>query len=152
MHSECYVRALSLRRASIDDASAIMRALRALLVSSEAPQMRFAHELYAQAYVRNAILRERIVFVGDFLVMFDIGSDWYMHPDVRYLIEQLILRVYHTGDGKVSDAIAALDELAAQHGCVAVVSGDTQRGKMVPHYQAAGFQVLGTQLIKVLAA
>lgn len=86
--------------------------------------------------------------MGDYLILFDVGCDWY--GCMPYLIEQLILRVYDAGSCRVEVAIAALDALAAEHGCVAIASGDTQRGKMVPLYHAAGFVTLGTQLLKVL--
>jgi hypothetical protein len=120
-----------------------------MLDKSPAPQMRYASLSKAMQYILGQATYEGRAWIADgYLVLYDIGSDWY--TDKVYLIEQLILKVYKT-DEPVTTAIAFLEQRARLHGCVMVAAGDTQVGYMTPKYQAAGYSVLGTQLYKEIA-
>lgn len=100
----------------------------------------------AMAYVEDAVRDNRAYIVDDtFFVMFDVGTLWFSQE--KFLLEQLVLRI-SSNNFHVGNAVDALIELAKFHGCTRVVVGDTQRGLMTPHYRAAGFEDLGTQLIK----
>lgn len=120
-------------------------ALLNMLAKSTAPQMKHADINTALFYIRLASSTQKAWLVDGYLVLYDVGSDWY--SDKTYLIEQLILRVYKT-EAPVEVAINFLAERAKFHGCVMVAAGDTQCGIMTPKYQAAGYSVLGTQLYK----
>jgi hypothetical protein len=120
-----------------------------MLAKSPAPQMRYADLETALLYIMHiAGVQGRAWIVDGYLVLYDIGADWYSKKP--YLIEQLILKVYDT-DAPVENAIAFLELRAKAHGCVMVAAGDTQVGYMTPKYQAAGYSVLGTQLYKEIA-
>lgn len=136
-----------LRRGTLADHAVIMHALLKLLEKSPAPQMKYADESTARAYLYDAIRDGRLWFVGGYMILVDVGSDWYSNR--KYLIEQMILKVYpNHPDTTVHDAIAALDTLQEHYGCVMTVVGDTQIGMMTPHYIEAGYTPIGTQLIK----
>lgn len=134
-----------MRKAEKLDLDVVMQKLKAMLDYSPAPQMRYADYHVAMASVVRAMREGRAYICNGYFIMVDVGSDWY--TDRRYLIEQIILKVYdapHT----VASAIAGLEEIAKEHGCHAIAVGDTQVGYMTPLYQAAGFTTIGTQLIK----
>lgn len=135
-----------MRLATPSDVPAIMAALRDMLKISPAPQMKYADVMQAELGVRHAVHEERAVFVGDYFIMYDIGSPWYSTS--KFLIEDIILRVHSIHGNKVADAISALDELKEKHGCIAVVVGDTQIGYMAPKYIKAGYTSMGQQLLK----
>lgn len=134
-----------LRLATQHDVAAILAACRWLISKSPAKQMQFAEPVAYECGIRHAIHEERGWIIGGFFIMVDVGRDWFSSH--KFLIEQLVLRIEKT-EHKVGVAIAALDTLQAHYGCSATMVGDTQVGYMVPHYQAAGFSVHGTQLIK----
>lgn len=134
-----------MRPAASLDVFPVMYALDAFLAKSPAPQMKYANRAVAERSVRRAIKQGRAFISNGFFLMVDVGSDWY--SDQRYLIEQIILRVYDTPH-KVASVIPDLDKLAEQFDCVLTVVGDTQIGYMTPHYTRAGYSTLGTQLVK----
>jgi hypothetical protein len=107
--------------------------------------MKYANIDIAIRNVRFAMAEQRAYYVDGYFIMVDEGSDWY--TDKKYLIEQIILKIHPT-HAPVSVAIAALDRIREEHGCVAIAAGDTQVGYMTPHYHAAGYTTLGTQLFK----
>lgn len=147
MFSQCSVTGSRMRNAEPSDLGPIRQALVAMLAFSKAPQMKYADIEVGMAHVSECVLTSKAVFVGDFLILFDTGRPWYSQQ--QYIIEDIILRVYRNHpDITVRDAIDHLSVLAAQHGCVAVAAGDTQAGRMTPHYHAAGFTTLGVQLFK----
>lgn len=125
-----------------------MAALLAMLKYSPAPQMKYAEPDVARAYLISAIAEQRVWFMGGYMLMVDVGSDWYGRR--KYLIEQIILKVYRDDDSVKLETVIGngLAYLADFYSCVATVVGDTQVGYMTPKYLAAGFQTLGTQLIK----
>lgn len=134
-----------MRPAATLDVAPVMAKLLAMLARSPAPQMKYADPIVAERSVRRAIKQGRAFICCGFFIMVDVGCDWY--SEHSYLIEQIILRVYDTG-APVTRAIDALDEIAAELGCVAIAVGDTQVGYMTPFYQLAGYKTLGTQLMK----
>lgn len=138
-----------MRFATQHEVPQIMAALRAMREKSPASQMKGITDIGAELGIRNLIHTGRAVIVEGYLILFDIGGDWYCLPEQAYLIELLILKVYPT-DQPVSVAVKALEVLARQHGCWRIAVGDTQVGYMTPKYQAEGYQVLGTQLMKEL--
>lgn len=136
-----------MRQALMGDMHAIGWAIAGMCTNSPARQMRHIDIPTARKYIEQAITEGRCVFRGGYMILFDVGSDWYSNTKV--LIEQLILKVYPDNkEATVDDAIATLDLLKETYGCAAVIVGDTQIGYMTPRYQAAGYQVLGTQLMK----
>lgn len=138
-----------MRRATQHDVPAIMEALIAMKEKSPAPQMQKITPIGAELGLRHLIHEGQAAIVDGYLILFDVGGDWYCLPEQRYLIELLILKVYPT-TAPVSVAIKALDKLAAMFGCCAIAAGDTQIGYMTPKYLAEGYTVLGTQLLKEL--
>lgn len=124
----------------------VMAALKRLIEKSPSEQMRYAELIEAELGVRDAIHNNRAVFVGDFFIMFDVGKIWYSSK--QFLIEELVIRVSTNHGTPVSEAVAALDNLAQRFRCAAVVAGDTQIGAMTNHYLRAGYVMLGSQFIK----
>ena len=120
-----------------------------MLGYSPAPQMRLVQPKYARSALHLARLAGRLYVYGDFGIFVDVGSPWYTTKPI--LIEELIVRFRRVYKNRVESAVAQLDEIGKEHGCVAVGAGDTQIGLMAPHYLAAGFQVLGTQFYKEIA-
>lgn len=136
-----------LRPATLADHAVIMDALLKMLDKSPAPQMKYADENTARAHLYTAIRDGMVWFVGGYMIMVDVGSDWYSNR--KYLIEQMILKAYPFNKAAtVRDAIAALDTLREHYGCVLTAVGDTQIGMMTPLYLEAGYLPVGTQLIK----
>lgn len=136
-----------MRLATQHDVASIMRPLIAMLAKSPAPQMKFATPIAAEIGVRNAIHEGRGFIFGGYYVMVDVGSDWY--TDKVYLIEQIILKIDPEDKSfNVQQIVFLLDTLRERFKADAIVVGDTQIGYMTPIYQAAGYTMLGTQLIK----
>lgn len=128
------------------DIPEIKLALQKLLAKSPAQQMKYAEIDTALAYIKQAASEDRAWICRGYLVLYDVGSDWYSSK--RYLIEQLILRVYLSTTAPVTTAIAFLAERAQAHGCVAVAAGDTQIGYMTQHYITEGYHPIGRQFFK----
>lgn len=128
------------------DVLEIFQALLRLLAKSKAPQMRLVDEATAYRSLTAAAAEGRLYVHGDFAILVDVGSPW--HSDKRVLIEEIIVRWRKAFGNTVESAVAQLDVIAAEHGCVAVAAGDTQIGLMSPRYLAAGFKPLGTQFFK----
>lgn len=126
-----------------------MAALIKMREHSPAQQMRGITDIGAEMGLRHLIHTGQAVIEDGYLILYDVGGDWYCLPEQRYLIEILILKVYPTTQ-PVEVAIKALEELARQHGCWRISVGDTQVGYMARKYQAEGYTVLGTQLMKEL--
>jgi hypothetical protein len=136
-----------LRIANLGDMDHIMSCLVALLSKSPAPQMKYADTAVARQYIKRAVYEQRVWFVGGYMLMVDVGSDWYSAEP--YLIEQIILKVYpEDKTATVHDAVASLDVLRKKFNCVMTVVGDTQIGYMVDIYKAAGYKHAGVQLVK----
>jgi len=135
------------RLAQVGDIEVIMRALFQMLEYSPAPQMKYAEPIEAELSIRHAIHEERAWMHAGYFIMCDFGREWYSSK--TFLIEQIILKVEST-EVPVDKAIAYLDTIARQRGCVLVAVGDTQVGYMAPKYQAQGYTLLGTQFIKEL--
>lgn len=113
---------------------------------NDSNQMKYTDEQKSLDYIAHACTAGRVAIVDEtFAIMFDVGSQWYTSDN--FLIEECLLRIKRN-DTPISVAIAALDELRVHFGCVMTVVGDTQVGRMTPHYIAAGYRLLGTQLIK----
>lgn len=134
-----------MRRADLGDLPHIMSKLKWMLEVNPHGQMKYADVDIAEHYVRTSIETGFCYYVAGYFIMVDVGSDWYTSQ--KYLIEQLILKIHPTTE-PVSVAIRALDTIKVEKGCVAIAAGDTQVGYMTPHYIAAGYTTLGTQLFK----
>lgn len=134
-----------MRHAERFDIEPVMGKLLDMLKYSPAPQMQYADVGAAMVSLVNAIETGRAYIAHGYFIMVDVGCDWY--SDKPYLIEQIIIKVYDT-HLPVKLAIDALDVIAREHRCHAIAVGDTQVGYMTPLYQAAGFNTIGTQLIK----
>ena len=94
--------------------------------------------------IESYALRQRAVIHGGFLILFDIGQEWYSAK--MLFCEKLVLKVYDYGQAETIPGI--LERLAEHYGCEAVLAGDALAGKMTPHYEQAGWQHLGTTLMK----
>jgi hypothetical protein len=128
------------------DGDAVLAAMYRMWSLNPGNQMAYTDEPKAVDYVVAACAAGRVAIVDEtFAIMFDVGCQWYSSSN--FLIEECLLRI-RRNDTPVAVAIAALDELRAHFNCVMTVVGDTQVGRMTPHYLAAGYRLLGTQLIK----
>lgn len=135
-----------MRVADYPDILPVMRALRGLLAKSTAAHMAHADEDAANRSVYRAIEDGRAFVVDGYFIMVEVGRDWYTFD--TYLIEQIILKIGPSERNDVGMAVRALDDIAKRFNAKAIAVGDTQMGMMLPHYQAAGYKVLGTQLFK----
>ena len=136
-----------MRDATLGEMDPIMTALRKWEMKSTAVHTKLLHLDTARENIRRAIKERRVKFVGGYMVMFDIGADWFTNREV--LIEQFIMKVYeHDTSMSAQDAVNALAIVAQDYGVPAIFAGDTQTGHMISKYQTAGFQVLGVQLVK----
>lgn len=134
-----------MRAAVQGDCIEAINALVAMRVKNPHRQMKYADPDTALDYMLHAAASGNAVVVEGFFIMYAVTPAWFSKEN--FLIEELIIRIYPSLS-PVEVAIAALDELKAMFGCVAIVAGDTQVGYMTPKYQAAGFVHLGSQLIK----
>ena len=135
-----------IRHATLADFPLLLEANYRMWAKNGANQMRYTDEEKAKAYLRQACANGRVAIVEEtFAILYDVGAPWYSSH--CFLIEEGMFRLVRN-DIPVSRAIAALDVLKERHGCVLIAVGDTQVGVMTPHYLAAGYRTLGTQLIK----
>lgn len=134
-----------MRRATPADVSQAMVELLQMRSKNPGKQMQYTDEDTARCYLYEQMKRGLAVVEQGYFILYDVGRPWYSKEN--FLLEELVIRIERTG-APPSVAIAALDSLKEKHGCIAVIAGDTQIGAMVPHYLAAGFTVLGTQLMK----
>ena len=132
--------------ASKEDLDHIINTLWDLLDKSPATQMKLCEPEVAIPALHQAIKEDRLLIYGDFAILVDVGSPW--HTSKRILIEEIIIRFRRVYGNTVESAIAQLEVIAKQRGCVAVAAGDTQIGLMSDRYIAAGFQALGSQFYK----
>lgn len=133
-----------MRLATESDMPSIMQAAWATFNRSPAPQMAIMTPADAELTIRNAIHQGRAYIVEHVLIVVDDGCPPF--SSTRTLFEQLVLKL--ASKGNVSAAVAALDDIARARDCTHIAVGDTQIGKMVPYYEAAGFMPLGVQLFK----
>lgn len=124
----------------------ILDAVERLYDTSVAPQMEHSDLDKAHTYICNAWHNDKLHIAGDFAVLFSVGTMWY--SDEPMLFEELVIRFRREVGNPVSDVVPLLDTLREQHGCVAVITGDAQRGLMAPVYLSAGFVPAGTQFYK----
>jgi hypothetical protein len=124
--------------------TAALAALIAMRDKNPDKQMKWADPNAALAYMVAAADEGRCIMHAGYFIMYSVGPIWF--STASFLIEELVIRIY--GSSPPSAATDALQELHELHGTVAVISGDTQVGRMTPHYLAAGYQVLGQQFIK----
>ena len=94
--------------------------------------------------IESYALAKRAVIHGGFLILFDIGQEWYSTKMI--FCEKLVMRVYDYGQADTIPGI--LTRLAEHHGCEVAMAGDALAGKMTPHYEQAGWRHLGTTLMK----
>lgn len=134
-----------MRTATLEDCVDAIDALIAMKAKNPNKQMQWSEPSVAFAYMRKQAEDGNAVVVDGYFIMYSVTPIWF--TTVPFLVEELIIRIQPT-DKPVEVAIAALDRLKEMFGCVAIVAGDAQIGYMTPKYQAAGFQHLGTQLIK----
>lgn len=140
---------MSMRPVLQDEIALVINTLIAMREKNPGKQMMHSDPEIARAYIKQAVVENRCYMVDDtFFIMFDVGCLWF--TDTPFLLEQLVLRV-RSHNFHVGNAIDALAELAKFHGCTTIVAGDTQVGVMTPHYINAGYQPLGTQLIKEIS-
>lgn len=132
--------------AKYSDLVLILQAVQRLYETSVAPQMKYANFTKASEHIRQAYLDCNLEVVGDFAILFSVGTMWY--SDEPMLFEELVIRFRKAVGNPVSDVVPVLDTLREQHGCVAVITGDAQRGLMAPVYLSAGFVPAGTQFYK----
>jgi hypothetical protein len=135
-----------IRTATLANYDKYIAALLLLKDKSKNPKMVAVSERAARIHVRQAI-REGCAFeVGDYFVLADVAIPWY--SDEEHLVEDLTIRFRTEYNNPVSGVAEFLINLARSRGCKYAVVGDTQRGLMVPVYEAAGFTPIGTQLFK----
>lgn len=128
------------------DCIAVFDAMLRMLHKSPAKQMALVEPEHAYTALVQAVREQRLYLYGDYAILVDVGSPW--HTTKLVLFEEIIIRYQRVYGHDVSEAVAQLDSIARQHGCVAVAAGDTQVGLMAPRYLAAGFEPLGTQFYK----
>jgi hypothetical protein len=134
-----------MRPATDDDLSSGLCALLDMREKNPDKQMQWADPMTAAKYMTTAADEGRAVVVDGFLILFTASPLWF--TKARFLIEELVIRLPGTS-GPVESVTTALESLRNRHACVAIVTGDTQVGRMTPHYLAAGYKVLGQQFIK----
>jgi hypothetical protein len=119
-----------------------------LKLRAKSPSAKMAMVEPARAFIglTDFLEQGRAVEVGDYLILYDFGPTWYSSK--LHLIEELTIRFQRVYNNPVTDAIAALDDIARHIGARAIAVGDTQIGLMTPYYLAAGYSMLGTQLFK----
>ena len=134
------------RFATAADEDLVIAAMYRMWSLNPSNQMVYTDETKALDYIRAACSGGRVMIVDEtFAVMFDVGCMWY--SSTPFLIEECLLRIKRNAL-PVEAAIVALDWLKDYYNCAMIVVGDTQLGVMTPHYIAAGYRHLGTQLIK----
>lgn len=124
----------------------ILDAVERLYATSVAPQMKYADVEKAKGHIIDRWTYDQVEVVGDFAVVFTVGAMWYSSEPM--LFEELVIRFRREVGNPVSDVVPLLDTLREQHGCVAIITGDAQRGLMAPVYLSAGFVPAGTQFYK----
>ncbi len=134
-----------IREANDDDFQVIKQSLTHWRDKSPALHVKLCSIGVALGNVLRAIDEGRAWMADGYFILVDVGSPWFSSQ--RMLIEEIIIRVRPT-TLPVSYAIDALDLIAEKLGCTAIAAGDTQIGYMTPHYHAAGYTTLGTQLMK----
>lgn len=97
----------------------------------------------------NAINDHRMLVVGPYAVMYEVGKTFWSDKDM--LFEQIVLRAWGNSEqandpeGDVSRIPAILMSIANALNCAAVIAGDSSRRSMVTDvYTRAGFQPVGT--------
>ena len=131
-----------MRLATYEDYPRIEKALRWMALNSTAPKMKNINEDKALDYVSTQIVMGNVLITNGCLVMGEPSQSWF--SDDKLFIEDLFIAF-----DKTYNIQAAIEDLvlhAKSLGCCEVVVGDTQIGLMIPHYEAAGFTRLGTQL------
>lgn len=135
-----------MRAAKVAHIGMYYTALLELLGKSPSLKMKFADREEALSGLQSFIERSCAVEVGDYLILYDVGTPWY--SKTPHFFEELTIRFQRVFDNPVSDAVRAMKHLALAHGAKVIMVGDTQVGLMVNHYQADGYNVIGTQLLK----
>jgi len=131
---------------SIEELELIVEAVERLHVQSSAAQMKYADIEKACEHIWNAWQNDRLSVVGDFAVLFSVGTLWYSSDPM--IFEQLVIRFQKKVGNPVSDVVPVLESLRVKHNCVAIVTGDAQRGLMRPVYTGAGYVTVGEQFFK----
>jgi hypothetical protein len=134
-----------IRLANELDVPVILAALKAFKERSMSLHAKYADVAVAERNLYVAMSEHCIWMADGYCIWVSVGGTWF--SDRKFLIEETILRVKPCTE-HVSYAVGALDIIAKNFGCVAIVAGDTQIGHMTPHYHNAGFVTLGTQLMK----
>ena len=132
--------------ATWDELLLIEKAVTRLYKTSVAPQMKYASIDKAIEHIRQAYFTDQLEVVGDFAVLYSVGEMWYSQDPM--IFEELVIRFQTVENNPVSDVVPLLDTLRKQNDCVAVITGDAQRGLMAPVYLSAGFVPAGTQFYK----
>ena len=113
---------------------------------SVAPQMEHADLDKACAYMYDAWYNGKLLIVGDFAVLFSVGTTWY--SSTIMVFEELVIRFRKEVGNPVSDVVPLLDNVREEYGAKAIITGDAQRGLMAPVYLNAGFVPAGIQFFK----
>lgn len=113
---------------------------------SKAPQMDYADLNAACSHISDAWGNDRLVVVGDFALLYDVGKMWYSSSPM--IFEKLVIRFRKEVGNQVDDVVPVLESLRLKHKCVAIVTGDAQRGLMRPVYTRAGYVPVGEQFFK----
>lgn len=130
---------------SLEGRARLLRALSLMIEKNPSKQMRYASIPVALTYIEHQLAQGKAILHDGFLILYDIGRPWYCTTDM--LIEELTLKIGPSEHGPAG-AIRLLESIAREAGVPAMVVGDAQTGRMVPHYTAAGFEPLGVQLWK----
>jgi len=94
----------------------------------------------------DARINGKLLIVGDFAVLFSVGTMWY--SSTIMVFEELVIRFRKEFRNPVSDVVPLLDAVRKKYGASAIITGDAQRGLMAPVYLSAGFVPAGTQFYK----
>lgn len=105
---------------------------------SRAKGIPWAYKACAEKAMQSVVDGEvEAVLLGDYVLVFSVGSDWYSHSTL--LCEQMLIRVFRRG-GTFKDVTRGLDELADIFACDQVVVGNgIGRPGLARLYQGAGF-------------
>jgi len=137
--------------ASFRELCQIEDAVKVLYSKSKAPQMKYASVETAINNIRYLWEHDSVYVTGNYAIVAVVGDIWYSSK--VFLMEQLVIKFRTDFDNELEhscvDSVPRLLERIAMHeGCVAVISGDAQRGLMEPVYTRAGFVPVGRQFIK----
>ena len=136
----------AIKPASLGLYNVYLDALLKLKAKSPSAKMAAVEVDEASRNLRKFLEEGRAVEVGDYLILYDLGSPWYTTK--LHFIEELTIRFQRVYNNPVTDAVQAMEKLARMNCAQFIAVGDTQIGLMTPYYLEAGYTPLGSQLFK----